>query len=304
MTESSRFEHLTGASDERVRLVERVARHAVALRADRRRFGGFSWRPGLVVTADEALPESGAVRASVGDTASGERRTLAAEVVGRDPSTDIALLRVGDGSGAPSGDAPLSFSADAVTAGASVVVVGADAHGCVVAGGLVASVGPAWRSLRGGRIDARVELDLRLPRPAEGAAVFDARGGALGMAVSGPRGRVLLIPGATIERVAPLLERDGGVARGRIGAALQTVALDGGGRGLIVASVEAEGPAARAGLHQGDLVVAFDGEPSGSLRKLMGLLGPGSVGNTLRLTVRRGGEDRELALVVEERREE
>lgn len=170
-----------------------------------------------------------------------------------------------------------------------------------MAGGLIASVGPEWRSLRGGRIDARVELDVRLPRIAEGAPVFDVRGALLGMAVSGPRRRALLIPSATIERVAAALERDGHVARGRIGAALQAIALDGGGRGLVVASVEADGPAARAGLHQGDLVVRVDGDEPRGLRGIMSRLGPGTVGDTLVLTVRRGGEDREIAVEVEER---
>ena len=301
MTDNEPLDPLTEHPDARVRLVERVAPHALALGAGRRRFSGFFWREGLAVAADEALPEGKEeVRAMPGARPGGEGRPLAATVVGRDASTDVALLRV-DGEGAASAGAAVRFSDRPAAVGQSILVVGAGEHGPVVAGGLVASAGPAWRSLRGGLVDARVELDVRLTRSLEGAAVFDVHGDALGMAVSGPRRRVLLIPGATIERVAAALERDGRIPRGRIGAALQSIALDGGGHGLIVASVEPEGPAARAGLHQGDLVVALDGEPLGSLRTLMRRLGPGSVGGELTLRLRRGGEERELVLVVAER---
>ena len=313
-------DHLARLSDERASLVERAARRTVALRAGRRRFTGILWKPDLVVTADEALPDDGDrdVHATRTDAATGERRAFVAHVVGRDASTDVALLRLvpvdgdegaaadaptdGDGA-APDAEPGAQSFADArsIRPGASVLVVGAGEDGPVVAGGLVASVGPEWRSLRGGRIDARVELDARPARLAEGAPVLDARGAVLGMAVTGPRRRALLIPGATIARVAEALERDGSIPRGRVGAALRAIELDGGGRGLVVASVEADGPAARAGIHQGDIVVDIDGRPAKSLRALMSMLGPGSVGSALKLSVRRGGEDRPIEVTVAER---
>ena len=309
-------DHLARSSDERARLVERAARRTVALRAGRRRFTGLLWKRDLVVTADEALPDDGRdVHATRVDAAAGERRAFTANVVGRDASTDVALLRLVPADGEATGDAPVDGDGGAINdtnvqafadvasirPGASVLVVGAGEDGPAVAGGLVASVGPEWRSLRGGRIDARVELDARPPRLAEGAPVLDARGAVLGMAVTGPRRRALLIPGATIARVAEALERDGAIPRGRVGAALRAIELDGGGRGLVVASVEADGPAAHAGLHQGDIVVDVDGRPAGSLRALMSMLGPGSVGSVLELAVRRGGEDRPIEVTVAER---
>lgn len=296
MTDPLDLDLLPRLSDERVRLAAHAASRAVALAAGRHRFSGFVWRPGLVVTADEALPEDAEVRAALAGPEGGAARTAGATVVGRDASTDVALLRVEAGD-----EAAVAFSEAPLAVGASVLVAGADGHGPLVVGGAVSRVGPEWRSLRGGRIDARVELDLRLPRTAEGAAVHDARGRAIGMAVTGPRRRTLLIPAATVERVAAALERDGRIARGRIGAALQTIALDGGGHGLAVASVEPDGPAARAGLCQGDLVVGIDGEPPGPLRAMMARLGPGSVGTELVLAVRRGGEDREIPITIDER---
>src|SRR5437762_2639935 len=80
----------------------------------------------------------------------------------------------------------------------------------------------------------RIELDIALRASAEGCIVVDARGGAIGMAIFGPRKRVLVIPAATIERVASQLERDGRVARGYLGLGLQPVRLQSGGEGAMV----------------------------------------------------------------------
>jgi S1-C subfamily serine protease len=122
------------------------------------------------------------------------------------------------------------------------------------------------------------------------------------MAVFGPRGRVLVIPSATIARVAPLLERHGRVARGYLGLGLQPVPLPGGeGTGAMVMSVDARGPAAPAGLHQGDVLVAWNGEPLRELRGLLRRLGPESVGQAVTLGYRRGGELREAVITVGER---
>jgi S1-C subfamily serine protease len=93
--------------------------------------------------------------------------------------------------------------------------------------------------MRGGEIDARTELDLRLRQSAEGGLAFDVAGQAIGMAVFGPRRRVLVIPSGTIERVAAMLESHGRIARGYLGLGLQPVALQGGeGSGAIVMSVD------------------------------------------------------------------
>ncbi len=272
-------------------LVARAAPGVVAVHSRRARSSGFIWKPGLVVTADEALADEGEVAVIL---PGGERAT--ATIAGRDPSTDVALLRIGP---APAPPAPLLPAT--VTAGALVVALGADDGAPVAALGSVAFVGAAWRSMRGGAIDARIELDLMLRRQSEGGPVLDAAGRIVGMAVFGPRRRVLVIPAATVERVAARLEAHGRVARGYLGLMLQPVRLDAGGHGAMVMGVEAGGPGATAGLRQGDVITAWNGRPVESVQALLRALGPDSVGTTIAVSVHRAGQPLEVRLTVAER---
>lgn len=276
------------------RIVAEAAPSVVSVRSLRARSSGFVWRPGLIVTADEALAEAGEVAVTLASGA-----TRAAHVVGRDPTTDIALLRTGEADLSALG--PVAGSTPA--AGALAVVVGARDGDAQAALAMVSRSSGAWRSMRGGEIDARLELDAPLRASAEGGIVLDAAGAPFGMAVLGPRRRVLVIPAATIERVAARLAAHGRITRGYLGLGLQPVALDGGGVGAMVMSVDASGPGAAAGLHQGDVLVAWEGEPLGSLRALMQSLGPDSVGRQVRLGVRRSGTMHEAHLTIGERPE-
>jgi S1-C subfamily serine protease len=278
-------------SDSLAALVARTAPGVVGVRSHRARSSGFVWRPNLIVTAEEALAEEGEVEVVL---AKGER--LPARVVGRDPSTDVALLRVES-----PGLVPVALAPAPLAAGALAVVVGADGDGPVAALGLVASVGPAWQSMRGGEIEARIGLDLTLPRRTEGALALDAAGRAFGMAVLGPRRRVLVIPAATIERVAAQLEAHGRIARGYLGLGLQPVRLDDGAVGAMVMNVDRSGPGAAAGIRQGDMIVAWNGEPIRSVQGLIRSLGPGSVGTVVALSIRRAGEPVQVSVTIGER---
>ena len=272
-------------------LVAGAAPTVAAVRSHRARSSGFVWRPNLVVTAEEALAEDGDVAVVLpgGDSA-------AARLVGRDPTTDIALLRV-----ERDDLQPVVLDPKPVTAGALSLVVGADDGRPTAALGIVSSAGPAWHSLRGGEIDARIELDLSLRRSQEGGLALDASGRAFGMAVSGPRRRVLVIPSATIERVAAQLDSHGRIARGYLGLGLQPVRLDDQGVGVMVMNVDRDGPGAAAGVRQGDVVVAWQGAPIRSVHALTRALGPGSVGSVVTLSIRRAGAPIELPLTIGER---
>lgn len=255
---------------------------------------GFAWRPDLIVTADEALAEEGEVAVVL---AGGDSRP--ATIVGRDPSTDIALLRV---EGAALTAVPFTYPP--IRAGALALSVGASAGAALSAFGSVAHVGPSWHSMRGGAIDLRIELDLRLRRQAEGGLVVDAAGRALGMAVLGPRRRTLMIPATTVERVAALLERHGRMPRGYLGLGLQPVRVadDGaGGMGAMILSVAKDGPGASAGVCQGDVIVTWDGQPLPRVGVLLRALGPDSVGRSVALGLRRGGSPVDLTLTIGER---
>jgi|SRR5689334_1191959 len=272
-------------------LVARLAPSAVAIHSDRSRSSGFVWRPGLIVTADESLSEEGAFSVTLqgGDT-------MAAHLVGRDPTTDIALVRV------EADLLPFSLTASPVAAGALVLAVGAEDGTSTAALGVVSRASGPWRSLRGGAIDARIELDLRLRQSSEGGLVVDAAGAAIGMAVFGPRRRVLVIPTATIERVAPKLAAHGRIARGYLGLGLQPVTVEGGeGSGAMIMSVDPQGPGAQAGLHQGDILVEWNGEAIRHVQSLLRALGPDSVGKTVTLGLRRAGDTQRVPLRIAER---
>jgi S1-C subfamily serine protease len=183
MTESAPFTKLQELSTALAGLVASTAPSVTAVQSHRSRSSGFVWRPGLIVTADEALSEEGeyAVTLSGGDT-------VPAQIVGRDPSTDVALLRVDR-----SDLRPVSLEAAPVPVGALAVAIGAEAGTPTAALGVLSRSEGPWRSLRGGEIDARIELDLRLRRSAEGGLAIDPAGRAIGRAVFEPRRRVLVI---------------------------------------------------------------------------------------------------------------
>ena len=293
MSDQSASSHLLAVSTELARIIREVAPSVVSVQSARARSTGFSWRPGLIVAAENALADDGEHSIVAHDGASSP-----AQIIGRDPSTDVALLRV------ERTDLPKAPpTAAAPTTGALAVVAGAREGAASAALGIVSFVGPQWRSLRGGVIDARIELDAALARASEGGLALDASGHSFGMAVFGPRRRTLVIPMATIDRVADVLATKGRIARGYLGLGLQPVKLDGGGTGAMAISVDPKGPGAAAGVRQGDVIVAWNGEPVRGVYQLVRALGPDSVGASVKLTLRRGGEPIETTLTIGERPE-
>jgi S1-C subfamily serine protease len=275
-------------------LVLRAAPGIVAVHSTRSRSSGFVWRPGLIVTADEALDDEGDIAVALpgGDMA-------AAKLVGRDPTTDVALLRI-DRTDPP----PITLESVSPPAGALAWAVGSLQGASIAAFGTVSFAGGAWRSFRGGELDARIELDLFLRRAGEGGVALDAAGRAFGMVVFGSRRRVLVIPAPTIERVAGTLMTHGKVARGYLGLGLQPTKLDGhDGIAVMVMSVDSNGPGAAAGVRQGDLIINWNDQQIRSLRMLLQALGPDSVGSNVKLGLRRGGDPAEARLTIRERPE-
>jgi S1-C subfamily serine protease len=271
-------------------VVARTAPSVVSVHSHRSRATGFVWKPGLIVTADEALADEGEVKIGLSDGS-----TVAATIAGRDHTTDIALLRADTGVG------PVKLATTVPSLGALSIVVASNRDAPSAALGMVSVSGKGWRSLRGGDIDARIELDVRLRPSQEGGLALDASGEAFGMAVLGPR-RVLVIPTATIERVAPQLEARGRIARGYLGLGLQPVRLD-DGVGAMVMSVDKAGPAAAAGIRQGDVIVAVNDQKLSGVRALSRSLGPASVGTVVDVAVRRGGEPVSFKVTIGERPE-
>jgi len=259
----------------------------VAIRlAHGRHMTGMVWRSGIVVASEQSLPRNDDF-----ELVAAGGSVLTARIAGRDPSTNIAILRLAEQIASP------SITAGEAHTGAVVLAIGADGTGGASARlGLVNLVGAEWHSSQGGLIDRRIVLDLRLARREEGGPVFDAAGARLGMSTFGPRGQVIAIPTATIERIVPLLLRDGRIARGWLGVALQAVAVPDALRetaeqssGLMVMSVVEDGPAAQAGIVAGDIILSVDGTSTRRFRRIARLFGSDSIGRKADLRLIRSG---------------
>jgi S1-C subfamily serine protease len=259
---------------------------------------GTLWRKDVVVASEQALPKTEEAEITLADG-----RSFAARLAGRDPGTNIAVLRLDD-----SPQAAWSAAAEPHP-GAIVLALAADGMGGgAMRLGAIHSVGPAWHSRAGGRIDHRIWLDLRLAGSEEGGPVIDAAGGLLGISTLGPRRRALVIPTATVERVLEPLLSIGRIARGWLGLAVQPVTVpetphDGAGqtRGLMVLGVTRDGPAAQAGVLMGDILVAIDGAMVTAMSQLAELLGPEAAGKQVQLRLIRAGNVQSVNATVGER---
>jgi S1-C subfamily serine protease len=272
-------------SDHLARLVESVSLSIAEIRShDHTIASGFVWRPGLVVTAEEALGEADTVSVSFAG------QSFNAKLAGRDPSTGVALLRA-DGLTAPA----LSLAPELTPkTGELVLSLGRREQGVSARLGIVALAGGPWRSMRGGHIDSLVRLDLTLDRRTEGGPAINSSGRALGMALRGPRRSVVVIPAATIERIAARLLEQGSIRPGYLGLGMHPVRIKASGNepglGLIVLGVAAGGPGEAAGILQGDIVTAWNGQPVQGLRGIFRKLGPDAAGQTVELSLIRAGQ--------------
>ncbi|MEI9411579.1 S1C family serine protease [Mesorhizobium salmacidum] len=250
----------------------------------------FHWRDGYFVTAEEAVEAGEEIELTLASGA-----TVKTELIGPDPSTGVALLKPADAA-----NAPVLARADAVRPGNIAIAIGSSQGSALAVSGSVGEVGPAWRSMRGGTIDRRINLAVGAGGRFEGGPVLDAKGALIGMLLFGPRGRALVMPHETIERAVATLREKGHVARGYLGAGLHPV-RDRDAYGAMVMSLDDNGPAKAAGLSLGDIIVAWNGEAVHGPRDLIRRLGPDSAGASVTLGVVRGGEQRDVVLTIGEK---
>jgi S1-C subfamily serine protease len=286
-------------SENIAQLVERASGAVVGVDAGgRRSSSGIHWRSGVVVTAEEVLERDEGIKFTLPGG-----RVTEASLAGRDPTTDVAVLRF-----QPDGLSAAAVANAAPRAGEIVLAVGSHEGAPLAHFGVVAFANGPWQSRRGGTIDRLVRLDLSLSPAAEGGAIVDVQGRVIGMAVLGPRRRVLAIPSATIDRAVDQLLARGHVFRGYLGAGLQplrrqrtTGTSQASGSGVLVVSVDPQGPSARAGILIGDIVTTWNGNAVERVREVMRLLGPESVGSTVDLGLIRAGAATDLKVVIGER---
>ncbi len=295
-------------SQERSQLAAALAPRTVAIALGAHRcVSGIRWRGPYIVTAAEALAGSDAVMLV------SERGETSAPVIACDLATDVALLRVSEDQiyQLPAGGAPAADDA-VLEAGAGVIIVGRGRRGPRVGFGTVRVAGPAWRSRRGGDIAQRLEFEAALDRQFEGALVADLTGVPRAMLVPGPRGRLLGIPAATVDRIVATVEQHGYLPRPYLGLRLQALWLDATtlarwGRSArsmaAVAGVEPDSPADAAGIAPGDLLEAIDGAAIDDVEGLIAHLAQAVPGRVLALRLRRGGQPQTLPITVGESRQ-
>jgi len=283
--------------------IQQIAPSVVAINPDQRCGAtGLVWQPGLVVTVDYAVRDDDDPMVLLAD---GQK--LSASVLGRDSSTDLAVLRL-----EPETELALPrLSSLPPRLGHLVLGVGRAGEGSLNASlGLISRLGGSWRSRQGGQIDRWIQPTFLLAMGLTGGPLLDAQGQLLGLITTGPRRIALTIPTATIERVVGQLLQRGRIARGYLGIAMQAVPIpERLGQslnltqtsGLLLLSVEPDGPADRAGLLMGDLLISLDGQPTAEPADLRAILGADQIGQTISVGLIRSGARVEVQLTVGER---
>ncbi|MBZ5624932.1 MAG: S1C family serine protease [Acidobacteriia bacterium] len=284
---------LAAFSNELAVVVERAGRAVVAVHA-RPRFSssGVIWRPGIVVTAEHTIRREEEITVTLPDGTN-----LPASLAGSDPGTDLAVLKV------EAGQSPVTRATSEPVPGNLALTIGRSQDSGVNATmGIISAVSGSWRTWRGGRLDRYIRLDLTLYPGSSGGLVVNAAGEALGIATSVlSRIAGLAIPASTIDRVADEILSRGRVARGYLGVGLQPVELPDHHKGLIVLSLEREGPAAKAGVLIGDILISLGGSAVGDTDDIQAALESHGVGQVVQAVVTRGGVSQSIAITIGER---
>lgn len=293
---------LAGFSQE---LAERVAaaQGAVVAVAARRRHGssGVIWADGLIATADHALQKEEEIEITLPD---GTRQT--AQFAGREPGADLAILK------AEVKKSVALQPAAAPRAGELTLVLGRSPDSGVNASlGIVSAVSGPWRTWRGGRLESYIRLDARMFPQSSGGLVINGQGQVLGLASAGlSRLAGLVVPSATVERVVKAVLQRGHVPHAYVGLGVQAVPLPESLRqvagaeqrsGLIALAVEPEGPAARAGMALGDVLLTLAGARLEHPSDLQALTAGAEPGQSLEATWLRGGKLQRGPIILGER---
>jgi S1-C subfamily serine protease len=295
-------------SDALAQATDRAAASAVAVHSESRgSSSGVVWHSGIIVTAEHALRRDEEIHVTLPGGRS-DGRVVPATLAGRDPSTDLAVLKCAEaGAGVSEFGDPAALKPGSLT----LVVGRTRASGPVAALGVVSLVAQERRAWTGASLAPYIRLDVSLQPTASGGAVVDAHGRVFGIAT--PRfGRfgVVAIPAPTVNSVVDALLQKGHIPRGYLGVGLQPVRLPDALRqslqrdektAAIVLEVEPDGPAHKAGIVIGDIVVSLAGHSVARLEDIHSQLHGAVIGNPLAVKFVRGGVAQEATVVVAER---
>jgi S1-C subfamily serine protease len=283
---------------------DRAAASVVAVHTEARgSSSGIVWRPGVIVTSEHALRRDEDIQVTLTDG-----RVVPATLAGRDASTDIAILKCAEATSAPAefGDAAT------LKAGSLTLVVGRTRQsGPVAALGVVSLVAAGRRTWAGAPLAPYLRLDVGLQPTAVGGAVIDAHGHVVGLATPRfARFGAIAIPAATINKIAYTLLKEGRIPRGYLGVGLQPVRLPSElletlqrteKTAAMIMEVFPDGPAHKAGMVIGDILISVAGHSVTRLEDVQSHLTGDAIGKALPLKFIRGGLIQEGSIVVEKR---
>jgi serine protease Do len=258
---------------------------------------------GHIVTNNHVVGEAVKVEVTLQDNTK-----YTAKIIGRDPHSDLALLKI-------DADHPLPYvtfgNSDTAEIGDWVVAVGNPfGLGGSVTTGIVSARG---RDIHTGQFDDFLQIDAPINRGNSGGPTFNLSGEVIGIntAIFSPNGGSVgigfAVPSNTAKKIVAELEAHGKVERGWLGVQIQEVtpAISAslglkGNHGALVALVSPDGPAAKAGLKQGDVILAYNGTDIAQLRDLPRLVGATTPGTAAKLTVWRGGHETPVDITIGE----
>ena len=282
-------------------IVEKSAPSIVRVEARRRIPGsGIVWAAdGTIVTADHIVEREEDLRVGLADG-----RVVEAVLVGRDPTTDVAVLRAQ----AAGLSVPAWSDGERAKVGQLVLALGRPGRTVRARLGMISALGDAWRAPAGGELTRYLEADVAIRFGFSGGPLVDTAGAVLGMNTAGLlREAALTVPVATLRRVVTTLLAHGRIRRGYLGLGAHPVRLpaawqqQGQEAGLLIVSIEPGSPAEHGGLLIGDTLVAIDGTPVRRHDDVQARLTPESVGTSVRVRLIRGGEAKELTVTIGER---
>ena len=296
---------LNALSHDLAHVVEQVSPSVVAVNARRRlSSSGVYWRDGIIVTAAHTIRRTDEISVILANS-----QSVVTTLAGVDPSTDLAVLKIDN----PELSPPLFGDASQLKVGHVVLAVGRGAQrGLNATLGIVGVLSGSWRTWRGGLIDQFIGLDLVLHPGAAGGPLTDSHGRVLGINTLGlSRSMALTIPVSTVNRVVTHLLEKGHMGLGYLGLGMRPIPLPenlkstlnlSADSGLIVVTVEPDGPGSKAGVLFGDVIVALEGTAVSNIRDLQAFLEPESVGKTIPVSIIRGGKPIEINVTIGERR--
>jgi S1-C subfamily serine protease len=262
---------------------------------------GIVWSAdGAIVSAHHVIEQDDNIRLGLADG-----RTVSAKLVGRDPTTDLAVLRAD----ASSLTIAKWAAPDSLRVGHLVLALGRPGHNVMATLGVVSAWGGSWRTPAGGQLDHYLQTDVVMYPGFSGGPLVSTTGEFLGLNTSPMlRGISLTIPSGSIKSVVETLLAHGRVRRGYLGVGAQAVRLPAPlaqqlnqETGLLIVSVEPTSPAEQGGLMLGDVIASLDGQPIRHLDDLLALLGGDRVGASVPVRIVRGGQVQEHKVTVGEK---